>query len=45
MEEIHSREYAGKYVMADRTVYLIGANFSSKKENRALEYQIEKLSL
>ncbi len=43
MEQIHSRDYAGKYAMEDRTVYLIGANFNQKKEDRGLEYQIEKL--
>ncbi len=44
MEQIHSRDYAGKYAMEDRTVYLIGANFNEKKEDRGLEYEIEKLN-
>ncbi len=44
MEQIHSRDYAGRYAIDDRTVYLIGANFNEKKEDRGLEYQIEKLS-
>ncbi len=43
IEQIHSRDYAGRYAMDDRTVYLIGANFNEKKENRGLEYEIEKL--
>ncbi len=44
MDQIHSRDYAGRYAMDDRTVYLIGANFNENKENRGLEYQIEKLT-
>ncbi len=43
MDQIHSRDYAGKYAMHDKTVYLIGANFNSNKDSRGLEYQIEKL--
>ncbi|MDE6018802.1 MAG: hypothetical protein K2G85_08325 [Muribaculaceae bacterium] len=43
MYQIHSRDYAGRYAMDDRTVYLIGANFNNKNENRGLEYEIEKL--
>lgn len=43
MEQIHSRDYAGRYAMDNRTVYLIGANFNEQKENRGLEYEIEKL--
>ncbi len=43
MDQIHSRDYAGKYAMDSRTVYLIGANFNEKKEDRGLEYEIEKL--
>ncbi len=43
MEQIHSRDYAGRFTMDSRTVYLIGANFNEKKEDRGLEYQIEKL--
>ncbi len=43
MEQIHTRDYAGKYSFDDRSVYLIGANFNEKKEERGLEYEIEKL--
>ncbi len=43
MDQIHSRDYAGKYAMDSSTVYLIGANFNEKKEDRGLEYEIEKL--
>lgn len=43
MDQIHARDYAGKYAMTDRNVYLIGANFNEDKENRGLQYEIEKL--
>ncbi len=43
MDQIHSRDYAGRFAIDDRTVYLIGANFNEKKEDRGLEYEIEKL--
>ncbi|MDE5794789.1 MAG: ATP-binding protein, partial [Muribaculaceae bacterium] len=43
MEQIQDRDYAGRYAMDNRTVYLIGANFNEKKEERGLEYKIEKL--
>ena len=44
MEQIHSRDYAGRYAFDSRTVYLIGANFSEKKEERGLEYEIEQMT-
>ncbi len=43
MAQIHAKDYAGRFAMDDRTVYLIGANFNEKKEKRGLEYEIEKL--
>lgn len=43
MAQIHSRDYAGRYSLDTRTVYLIGANFNANKEARGLEYEIEKL--
>ena len=43
MEQIHSRDYAGRYAIDSRTVYLIGANFIEKKEERGLDYEIVKL--
>ncbi len=43
IEQIHSRDYAGRYAMDNRTIYLIGANFTDNKDNRGLEYQIEML--
>ena len=41
MEQIYSRDYAGRYATDSRTVYLIGANFNEKKEIRRLEYEIK----
>lgn len=43
MKQIHSRDYAGRYALDSRTVYLIGANFDENKGNRGLEYEIEIL--
>ncbi len=45
MEQIHSRDYAGRYAMESRKVYLIGANFNEGKEKRGLEYEIQELNL
>lgn len=44
MEQIHSRDYAGRYAIDSRRVFLIGANFDEKKENRGLSYAIEEIS-
>lgn len=44
MEQIYSRDYAGRFAMEGRTVYLIGANFNEDKDNRGLEFEIEKLN-
>ncbi len=41
MEQIRSRDYAGRYVLDSRKLYLIGANFNEKKGERGLEYRIE----
>ncbi|MDE5850583.1 MAG: ATP-binding protein, partial [Muribaculaceae bacterium] len=43
MEQIHSRDYAGRYALDPRTVYLIAANFNEKKTKRGLEYEIERV--
>ena len=40
MDQIHSRDYAGRYTLDSRTVYLIGANYSESKERRGLEYEV-----
>ncbi len=44
MEQIQTRDYAGRFAMDHRQVYLIGANFNERKEERGLKYQIKKLS-
>ncbi len=43
MDQIHSRDYAGRFAMDSRTVYLIAANYDEKKEARGLEYEIQQL--
>ncbi len=43
MEQIYSRDYAGRFAHDSRTVYLIGANFIEKKEDRGLHYEIQEL--
>lgn len=43
MGQIHSRDYAGRYAMERRKVWLIGANFIEDKERRGLEYEIQSL--
>lgn len=40
MQQIDSRDYAGRYGKDSRTLYLIGANFNENKEKRGLEYEI-----
>ena len=41
MDQIHERDYAGRFAMDRRKVFLIGANFVEKKDHRGLEYEIE----
>lgn len=43
MSQIYSRDYIGRYQADSRKIYLIRANFSSKKEDRGLHYKIEVL--
>lgn len=43
MEQIHSRDYAGRYALDPRPVFLIAANFNENKEERGLKYRIEKM--
>ena len=43
MEQIKDRDYAGRYAMDTRQIYLIGANFIEDKDIRSLEYEIEAL--
>ena len=42
MDQIHDRDYAGRFAMDSRKVYLIAANYVEKKEHRGLEYEIEE---
>lgn len=44
MSQIYSRDYAGRYELNVRTVYLIGANFSDTSNSRGLSYAIEKMT-
>ena len=44
MNQMLDRDYAGRYDLDNRTIYLIGANYSERKNDRGLHYQIEKLS-
>ncbi len=37
-----SRDYAARFAMDSRTVYLIAANYDEKKEARGLEYEIQQ---
>lgn len=41
MEQIETRDYAGRYSLDSRKVYLIAANFNEKKDKRGLEYEIK----
>ncbi|MDE5997153.1 MAG: ATP-binding protein, partial [Muribaculaceae bacterium] len=43
MDQIHARDYAGRYALDSRPVYLIGANFIEKKDTRGLQYEIKTL--
>ena len=40
MDQIHSRDYAGRYALDSRKLYMIAANFNEKKDSRGLEYRI-----
>ncbi|MDE6379969.1 MAG: ATP-binding protein [Muribaculaceae bacterium] len=44
MGQIHSRDYAGRYAMEKRKVFLIGANFENGKQHRGLTFRIEDLN-
>lgn len=44
MAQLHERDYAGRYALDNRKIYLIAANFSSSKDNRGLTgWHIEEL--
>ena len=40
MEQIRDRDYAGRYSLESRRVYLIAANYNERKEERGLHYRI-----
>ena len=40
MEQIKERDYAGRYALDCRRLFLIGVNFHSDKDNRGLDYEI-----
>ena len=40
MDQIKERDYAGRYAMDRRKLFLIGANFHSNKDDRGLDYEI-----
>lgn len=39
-EQIESRDYAGRYALDPRPVFLIGANFDEKREDRGLKFEV-----
>ncbi|MDE6697308.1 MAG: ATP-binding protein [Muribaculaceae bacterium] len=43
MDQIKERDYAGRYTLDGRTVYLIAANFNENKDQRGLEYEIKTM--
>ncbi len=40
MDQIRDRDYAGRFAMDHRKLYLIAANYNEKKGRRGLEYEI-----
>lgn len=40
MDQIRDRDYAGRFAMDSRKLYLIAANFNESKDKRGLEYEI-----
>lgn len=43
LDQIRDRDYAGRFAMDSRKIYLIGANFEVKKDKRGLEYEIKEI--
>lgn len=43
VEQLQSRDYAGRYSLESRPVFLIAANFISDKENRQLQFDIQEI--
>ncbi len=44
MDQIKARDYAGRFAMDSRQVYLIAANYTEKSVSRGLDYEIESLN-
>ena len=42
MRQLRDRDYAGRYAIDPRQVYLIAANFQESKDDRGLYYEIVK---
>ena len=40
ISQLRERDYAGRFALDNRKLYLIGANFKEGKEERGLEYRI-----
>lgn len=43
MAQIDSRDYAGRYALDDRMVYLVAVNYNEKKDDRGLKYEIRQM--
>lgn len=43
MDQIIERDYAGRYAMDHRKIYLIAANYNEDKDSRELEFEIRAL--
>lgn len=43
MRQLRDRDYAGRFEMDSRTVFLIAANFCDRKHERGLQYEIEPM--
>ncbi|MDE6010244.1 MAG: PD-(D/E)XK nuclease domain-containing protein, partial [Muribaculaceae bacterium] len=43
MDQIEARDYAGKYLLDGRRIYLIGVNYENSGDKRGLEYEIKEL--
>ena len=43
MEQIISRDYAGRYALDPRNIFLVASNFTEEKDKRGLRYEIRQL--
>ncbi|MDE5850071.1 MAG: ATP-binding protein [Muribaculaceae bacterium] len=44
LDQIHDRDYVGRYALDKRPVFLIAANYNSDKDYRGLEYEIASVN-